>query len=88
MNYCEEKSVGYMGWSWYGNGDSWKYLDITNDWSGNSLTEWGNILLNNRNGIKNTSKICSIFNGGNGNNNGQVDSKLTIEAEDGTLDMK
>ena len=58
-----------MGWSWYGNGDEWKYLDITNDWSGSSLTEWGNILLNHRNGIRNTSKICSIFNVGNGNQN-------------------
>lgn len=86
INYCEEKSVGYMGWSWYGNGDEWKYLDITNDWSGSSLTEWGNILLNHRNGIRNTSKICSIFNVGNGNdNNGQVDSKITIEAESGIL---
>ena len=84
MNYCEEKSVGYMGWSWYGNGDSWKYLDIVSDWSGNSLTEWGDILLNHRNGIKNTSKICSIFNGGN-DNNGQAAGKITIEAESGIL---
>lgn len=90
MNYSQEKSVGYMGWSWYGNGDSWKYLDISNDWSGSSLTEWGNILLNHSNGLKNTSKICSVFNGSNSgsdDNNGNDSSgnKLVIEAENGNL---
>lgn len=91
MNYSQEKSVGYIGWSWYGNGNPWKYLDISNDWSGSSLSEWGNILLNHNNGIKNTSKICSVFNdsnnGNNGNNNGNVESenKITIEAESGNL---
>lgn len=79
MNYCQEKSVGYLAWSWYGNGDSWKYLDIANDWSGTSLSEWGNILLNHSSGIKNTSKICSVFTNLNSN------KKITIEAESGIL---
>lgn len=85
MDYCEEKSVGYLGWSWYGNGDAWKYLDITNDWSGSSLTEWGNKLLYYKTGIKNTSEICSVYNGSNNNTNtDSVDSKkYTIEAENG-----
>ncbi|MBU5315535.1 cellulase family glycosylhydrolase [Clostridium bornimense] len=61
MSYCKEKSVGYIGWSWYGNGSEWKYLDIANDWSGNSFSEWGNVLLNYKDGIKNTSKICSVY---------------------------
>ena len=98
MNYCQDKSVGYIGWSWYGNGDDWKYLDIANDWSGNSLSEWGNKLLNYQNGIKNTSKICSVFNGSTGGNGGSTDeggqsgngqqnsgNKITVEAEDGYL---
>ena len=63
MSYCQEKSVGYIGWSWYGNGQEWIYLDIANDWNGNSLTEWGNVLLYDQNGIKSTSKICSVYNG-------------------------
>lgn len=69
MSYCQEKSVGYIGWSWYGNGDEWKYLDIANDWSGNSFTEWGNVLLNYKDGIKNTSKICSVYSGSTNNGN-------------------
>lgn len=69
MSYCQEKSVGYIGWSWYGNGDEWKYLDIANDWSGNSFTEWGNVLLNYKDGIKKTSKICSVYSGSTNNGN-------------------
>lgn len=92
MNYSKEKSVGYIGWSWYGNGDEWKYLDISNDWSGNSLSEWGKVLLYNQNGIKNTSKICTVYtdsdSGNNDNNNGGNDNnnssnKILVEAEDG-----
>ena len=71
MNYCQEKGVGYIGWSWYGNGDDWKYLDIVNDWSGSSYSEWGNKLLNHQNGIKNTSKTCSVFTGGSQGGSGQ-----------------
>lgn len=78
MNYCQEKSVGYIGWSWYGNGDSWKYLDIANDWSGSSFSEWGNILLYHTNGIKNTSKTCSVY------TTTSSSSKITVEAENGT----
>lgn len=69
MSYCQEKSVGYIGWSWYGNGDEWKYLDIANYWSGNSFSEWGNVLLNYKDGIKNTSKICSVYSGSTNNGN-------------------
>ncbi|MGN0143886.1 MAG: cellulase family glycosylhydrolase [Clostridium sp.] len=45
INYCNENKVGYLGWSWKGNGPEWSYLDLANDWNGNSLTEWGNTLV-------------------------------------------
>ena len=63
MSYCNKKNVGYLGWSWKGNGSDLSYLDISNDWSGTSLTSWGNTLINGSNGIRNTSKICSVFSG-------------------------
>ena len=57
MEYCNTKSVGYIGWSWKGNGDGVEYLDIANDWSGSSLSsDWGEILVNDTYGIKNTAK--------------------------------
>lgn len=63
MQYCTEKNVGYLGWSWKGNGGGVEYLDLVNEWDGSSLTEWGEILFNNEYGIKNTAKICSILEG-------------------------
>lgn len=62
MQYCNENDLGYLGWSWKGNGGGVEYLDIAKDWSGNELSEdWGEVLVNGENGIKQTAKICSIF---------------------------
>lgn len=62
MEYCTENNVGYLGWSWKGNGGGVEYLDIALDWEGNALSEdWGEVLINGKNGIKETSEICSIF---------------------------
>ena len=64
MSYCQEKGVGYFGWSWKGNGDTWSYLDLAYNWDGSSLSDWENTLVYDTNGIKNTSKICSVYEGG------------------------
>ncbi len=62
MQYCVENDLGYLGWSWKGNGGGVEYIDIAKDWSGNVLSDdWGEILVNGDNGIKKTSKLCSIF---------------------------
>lgn len=62
MQYCTEKGIGYLGWSWKGNGGGVEYLDITKTWDGSQLSEeWGEVLINGEYGIKKTSKICSIF---------------------------
>lgn len=62
MQYCEENGIGYLGWSWKGNGGGVEYLDITNEWDGSALSsEWGEVLINGENGIKATSKPCSVF---------------------------
>lgn len=61
MNYCQEKKVGYLGWSWKGNNSDLAFLDIANDWSGTSYTSWGNTLINGTNGIRATSQKCSVF---------------------------
>ncbi|MDE6149702.1 MAG: cellulase family glycosylhydrolase [Ruminococcus sp.] len=63
MSYCTQKNVGYLGWSWKGNNSDLAYLDISNDWSGKSLTTWGNDLINGTYGIRNTSKLCSVYTG-------------------------
>lgn len=63
MSYCEEKGIGYMAWSWKGNSGGVEYLDLANDWAGTSLSDWGNDVVNGPNGLKATSKTCSVFTG-------------------------
>ena len=64
MDYCDENSIGWLGWSWKGNGQGVEYLDLTLDWAGTKLTEeWGQVLVNGEKGIKATSKKCSVFAG-------------------------
>ncbi|GLC89577.1 glycoside hydrolase family 5 protein [Lysinibacillus piscis] len=61
MSYSQQKNVGWLAWSWKGNGPEWAYLDLSNDWSGNSLTEWGNTVVHGANGLKATSIINPVF---------------------------
>lgn len=61
LDYCKEKNVGWLAWSWHGNGGGVEYLDLANDASGSSLSDWGNTIVNGTNGLKETSVTCSIF---------------------------
>ncbi len=62
MEYCTDNDIGYLGWSWKGNGGGVEYLDIAVEWDGSVLSEdWGEVLINGENGIKATAKICSVF---------------------------
>ena len=61
MSYCQQKGVGWLAWSWKGNNSDLNYLDLTNDWAGTNLTEFGRTVVNGSNGLKETSKICSVF---------------------------
>lgn len=62
MRYCTENQIGYLGWSWKGNSGGVEYLDIALEWNGSRLSnDWGEILINGPYGIRETSKICSVF---------------------------
>ncbi|AWB65998.1 beta-mannosidase [Saccharobesus litoralis] len=67
MERAEYYDMGYLGWSWDGNDASYGEIDIVNNWNANSLTTWGNTLLNSSNGITNTSVLSTIYTGGSGN---------------------
>ncbi len=55
LSYCKEKNVGWLAWSWVGNGSPVQYLDLVTDQSanptlasytndaqaGNSSSDWG-----------------------------------------------
>ncbi|MBN1309326.1 MAG: cellulase family glycosylhydrolase [Chitinispirillaceae bacterium] len=61
LDYCQDKHVGWLAWSWHGNGGGVEYLDLAYDASGSSFSDWGNTVINGRNGLKETSKTCSVF---------------------------
>ncbi|WP_075188322.1 glycoside hydrolase family 5 protein [Teredinibacter haidensis] len=61
--YTEEKGVGYLGWSWSGNGDCCVSLDIVEGFDVSRLSVWGERLVNGANGIKATSVLASVFDG-------------------------
>ncbi len=62
MARCEERSVGYLAWSWKGNGGGVEYLDLALDWGGNTLSaDWGEVVVNGENGIRATAVPCTVF---------------------------
>ncbi len=63
LQYTQDMGIGYMGWSWSGNGSCCVALDIVNSWNAGSLSTWGNFLINSTNGIKATSKLATNFGG-------------------------
>lgn len=63
MSYAKQYNYGYFGWSWSGNGSGLASLDIAQNFNANTLTTWGNTLINGSNGIKATSRLASIFGG-------------------------
>ncbi|QUL52210.1 glycoside hydrolase family 5 protein [Paenibacillus tritici] len=64
MSYSQQKKVGWLSWSWKGNSSDLTYLDMTHDWAGNSLTSFGNIVVNGSYGIQATSILSGVFGGG------------------------
>ncbi|MFJ7266683.1 cellulase family glycosylhydrolase [Streptomyces sp. NPDC099050] len=62
--------VGYIGWSWSGNGSGVEYLDMVNGFGANSLTSWGNRFFYGADGISTTSTIASIYGGGGDDDGG------------------
>ncbi|MET9674817.1 cellulase family glycosylhydrolase [Streptomyces sp. NPDC006482] len=70
MATAQALRLGYLGWSWSGNGSGVEYLDMVNGFNAGSLTSWGNRFLNGANGISTTSKAATVFGNGGGDNGG------------------
>ncbi|MGW2397022.1 cellulase family glycosylhydrolase [Kitasatospora sp. NPDC001664] len=61
MATAQSLQVGYIGWSWSGNGGGVEYLDLVNNFDKNSLTTWGNRFFNGANGIAATARPATIY---------------------------
>lgn len=58
MRLCTDKGIGYIAWSWKGNGGIDTSLDMAYEWDGSSLTNWGNyVFYADGIGIKDTSRF-------------------------------
>jgi mannan endo-1,4-beta-mannosidase len=60
---AQQLGIGYLGWSWSGNGGGVEYLDMVTGFDAAQLTSWGQRLFNGANGIKATSKQATIYGG-------------------------
>ena len=61
MQYAESNRIGYVAWSWSGNGEGAEHLDLVCDFDPDDLTGWGQQVLDGMNGIKKTSEIASVY---------------------------
>ncbi len=61
LSYTQANGIGWLGWSWSGNGGGVEYLDLAVNFDPNNLSTWGQRLFNGANGIKATAKEATIF---------------------------
>jgi mannan endo-1,4-beta-mannosidase len=61
---AQARGIGYLGWSWSGNGGGVEYLDMVTGFNASALTSWGQRIFNGANGIKATSREASVYGGG------------------------
>ncbi|MFK3980719.1 cellulase family glycosylhydrolase [Micromonospora sp. NPDC050397] len=63
MSYTQANGIGYVGWSWSGNGGGVEYLDMVTNFNAGSLTSWGQRIFNGANGIRQTAREASVYGG-------------------------
>jgi len=61
MDICQTLGIGYMGWSWSGNGGADAPLDLTINFNPANLSNWGTMLINDVNGIASTAELSTVF---------------------------
>ena len=64
MSYTQANRIGYMGWSWSGNGGGVEYLDMVPSFDPANRSTWGNRFIAGANGIASTSREATIYGGG------------------------
>ncbi|WP_328710790.1 cellulase family glycosylhydrolase [Microbispora hainanensis] len=63
MSQAQSRGIGYLGWSWSGNGGGVEYLDQVTNFNVDQLTSWGQRLFNGANGIRPTAREATIYSG-------------------------
>ncbi|MFF0317241.1 cellulase family glycosylhydrolase [Micromonospora sp. NPDC005252] len=63
LAYSQANGIGWLGWSWSGNGGGVEYLDMATAFNPANLTSWGQRVFNGANGIRQTAREASVFGG-------------------------
>ncbi|MEU0239371.1 cellulase family glycosylhydrolase [Nocardiopsis sp. NPDC006198] len=63
MAHTERLGLGYIGWSWSGNGSPVEYLDMVEGFDVDSLTPWGERIFHGPDGIAETSVEAPVYGG-------------------------
>ncbi|MFJ8586686.1 cellulase family glycosylhydrolase [Streptomyces sp. NPDC093595] len=66
MATARRLDLGYLGWSWSGNGGGVEYLDMATGFDAGRLTPWGQRIFNGPDGIRQTSREASVYGTGSG----------------------
>jgi mannan endo-1,4-beta-mannosidase len=77
MATAEQLDVGYMGWSWSGNGGGVEYLDMAEGFNASQLSPWGQRIFNGADGIRQTAREAGVFTGGPAAGGCQVTYRLS-----------
>ncbi|WP_461711687.1 cellulase family glycosylhydrolase [Streptomyces sp. DSM 41013] len=86
MATAQSLGVGYLGWSWSGNGGGVEYLDMVNGFDPNSLTSWGNRIFYGSNGIAATSRTATVYGGSGGSTGGTAPNGYPYCVNGGAFD--
>ncbi|MGW1225746.1 cellulase family glycosylhydrolase [Streptomyces sp. NPDC001515] len=70
MATARSLGIGYLGWSWSGNGSGVEYLDMVNGFDADSLTGWGRRFFDGADGIAATSERATVYGDGGQNPGG------------------
>jgi mannan endo-1,4-beta-mannosidase len=64
MSTAQSQGIGWMAWSWSGNGGGVEYLDMVTSFNNSSPTSWGTRIFTGANGLSTTSVQCTCYSGG------------------------
>ncbi|WP_327003833.1 glycoside hydrolase family 5 protein [Dactylosporangium sp. NBC_01737] len=62
INHANYRGIGWLAWSWSGNGSGVEYLDMVYGFNVNSRAWWGDRIISGTNGWKQTSKQATVYN--------------------------
>ncbi|GAA4129834.1 cellulase family glycosylhydrolase [Streptomyces griseoincarnatus] len=66
LSVTRQLGIGYLGWSWSGNGGGVEYLDMVENFDPERTTSWGKRLFDGPDGIAATSEEAAVYRSGPG----------------------